>query len=117
MFGGIGVPLDIEKGYGFLEKVPDTISTGGKKKIIIGDEQISVSKILSQLYNYAPNVNERINEIDENLLRFYWKVSVINESRINQWKELINQNSSSTNEQVTPSIIFQAGYDNALTKQ
>ena len=91
----------------------DAFSAGGQQEVKVVGEKKKVPQILSQLHEYAPKIANRINEIDEELLKFYWKVSAIEENRIEQWKELIDRDASSGLDAKIPSEVFQSGYEEA----
>lgn len=91
----------------------DAFSAGGQQEVKVVGEKKKVSQILSQLHEYASKIANRINEIDEELLKFYWKVSAIEENRIEQWKELIDRDASSGLDVKIPSEVFQSGYEEA----
>lgn len=94
----------------------DTFTAGGRQEVKVVGERKDVSQILSQLHDYAPKIVSRINEIDEELLRFYWQVPEIQEDRIEQWKELIDNDSVGGLGAELPSEVFQSGYEEAESK-
>lgn len=91
----------------------DAFSAGGKQEVLVAREKKSVSQMLSQLHDYAPKIVNRINEIDEELLKFYWQVSSIEADRIEQWKELIDKDAVGGLGAELPSEVFQSGYEEA----
>ncbi|MEX1002657.1 MAG: hypothetical protein WDZ35_11125, partial [Crocinitomicaceae bacterium] len=91
----------------------DEFSAGGQQEVIVVGEKKRVPRILSQLHDYAPKIVRRIDEIDEELLKFYWKVNAIEENRIEQWKELIDRDASGGLGAKIPSEVFQSGYEEA----
>ena len=91
----------------------DAFSAGGKQEVLVAREKKSVSQMLSQLHDYAPKIASRINEIDEELLKFYWQVSSIEGDRIEQWKELIDKDAVGGLGAELPSEVFQSGYEEA----
>lgn len=91
----------------------DAFSAGGQQEVLVAREKRNVSQILSQLHDYAPKITTRINEIDEVLLKFYWKVSSIETDRINQWKEFIDKDALDGLGNELPSEVFQSGYEEA----
>lgn len=91
----------------------DAFSAGGKQEVLVAREKRSVSQMLSQLHDYAPKIASRINEIDEDLLKFYWQVPSIEANRIEQWKELVDRDTASGLGAESPSEVFQSGYEEA----
>ncbi|PIT92248.1 MAG: hypothetical protein COU08_03400 [Candidatus Harrisonbacteria bacterium CG10_big_fil_rev_8_21_14_0_10_42_17] len=91
----------------------DAFSAGGQQEVLVAREKKSVSQILSQLHDYVPKIVLRINEIDEELLKFYWQVSSIEVDRIEQWKELIDKDAVGGLGAELPSEVFQSGYEEA----
>ncbi len=89
----------------------DAFSAGGQQEVVVAREKRSVSQMLSQLYDYAKKIASRISEIDEELLKFYWRVSFIEEDRIGQWKELIDRDAVGGFGSESPSEVFQSGYE------
>jgi len=89
----------------------DEFSAGGRQEVIVARERRNVSQVLSQLRGYAHQIANRINKIDEELLKFYWKVSVIEEDRIQQWKSLIDEAAAVGLGDDLPSEVFESGYE------
>jgi len=89
----------------------DAFSAGGQQEVLVAREKRSVSQVLSQLHDYALKIANRINEIDEVLLKFYWRVSSIEADRISQWKELIDKDAVDGLGAQLPSEVFQSGYE------
>ncbi len=91
----------------------DEFSAGGRREVLVARERRPVSQVLSQLRGYAPRIASQINEIDEDLLRFYWQVPSIEANRIEQWKELVDRAATSGLGAESPSEVFQSGYEEA----
>lgn len=89
----------------------DAFSAGGQQEVLVVRERKSVSQILSQLHDYAPKIASRINEIDEELLKFYWQVQSVEADRIKQWKDLIDKDAVGSLGNELPSEVFQSGYE------
>jgi len=89
----------------------DAFSAGGQQEVLVAREKKSVSQILSQLHDYAPKITSRINEIDEELLKFYWQVQSVEVDRIKQWKDLIDKDAVGGLGNELPSEVFQSGYE------
>lgn len=89
----------------------DAFSAGGQQEVLVAREKKSVSQILSQLHDYAPKIASRINEIDEELLKFYWQVQSVEVDRIKQWKDLIDKDAVGGLGNELPSEVFQSGYE------
>ncbi len=94
----------------------DAFSAGGQQEVLVAREKKSVSQMLSQLHDYALKIARRINEIDEELLKFYWQVPSIEADRIKQWKELIDKDVVGGLGTEFPSEVFQSGYEEASSK-
>jgi len=94
----------------------DAFSAGGQQEVVVAKEKRNVSQMLSQLHDYAPKIASRINDIDEELLKFYWQVPSIGTNRIEQWKNLIDQDSVGGLGAELPSEVFQSGYEEANSK-
>jgi len=95
----------------------DAFSAGGQQEVVVAKEKKSVSQMLSQLHDYAPKIASRISDIDEELLKFYWKVSSIEKDRLEQWKELVDKDVVGGLGAELPSEVFQSGYEEANTEQ
>lgn len=91
----------------------DEFSAGGRQEVMVAREKRSVSQVLSQLRGYAPQITARIQELDEGLLKFYWKVSSIEEDRIQQWKGLIDEVAAVGLGDDLPSEVFESGHEEA----
>lgn len=91
----------------------DEFSAGGRQEVMVASEKRNVSQVLSQLRGYAPHITARIKEIDEELLKFYWKVSSIEEDRIQQWKDLIDETATVGLGDDLPSEVFESGHEEA----
>jgi hypothetical protein len=91
----------------------DAFSAGGQQEVLVAREKRSVSQMFSQLHAYALKIASRINDIDEVLLKFYWRVSSIEINRIKQWKELIDKDVVDNLSTKFPSEIFQSGCEEA----
>ena len=89
----------------------DAFSAGGQQEVLVAREKKSVSQILSQLHDCASKIASRINEIDEELLKFYWQVQSIEADRIRQWKYLIDKDAVGGLGNELPSEVFQSGYE------
>src|SRR3989338_593358 len=94
----------------------DAFSAGGQQEVVVAKEKRNVSQMLSQLHDYAPKIASRINDIDEELLKFYWQVPSIGTNKIEQWKNLIDQDSVGGLGAELPSEVFQSGYEEANSK-
>jgi len=89
----------------------DEFSAGGRKEVLVVRERRRVSQVLSQLRRYASRIASRINEMDEELLEFYWHVTSIEVDRIKQWKEIIDGVAVGGLGAQLPSEVFQSGYE------
>lgn len=95
----------------------DAFSAGGQQEVLVAKEKKNVSQMFSQLHDYASKILLRINEIEEESLKFYWQVSFIEENRIEQWKELVDKDAGGGLGSQLPSEIFQSGYEEASIQQ
>jgi hypothetical protein len=87
----------------------DEFSAGGRQDLLVADEIHSVPQIISQLYEYASEISKEIYNLDESLLKYYWKTDFLESDRLQQWKNLIDEAAQSSLSSQTPSVVFNAG--------
>lgn len=86
----------------------DCFTAGGQKIVRARGVEQSVSQLQSQLFGYASHIRSRIDEIDEEVLKFYWNTSRIETNRLAQWKRHVD-GGVQTSEEPKPSAILEAG--------
>lgn len=69
----------------------DTFTAGGQETLIIDSRQITVPKIFSHLYVHSKDIAAKIESISVEDLKYYWRVSSIDGSRIDHWKRMVNE--------------------------
>jgi hypothetical protein len=87
--------------------IRDAFTAGGKVKIRMNNKIILVPKIFYKLYIYLADIQKKIDDFDEETLRFYWKVDVINRDRLKQWKGILSEIPSSDVHGISISDIFE----------
>lgn len=87
----------------------DTFTAGGKEMIILNNKQVIVPKVFYHLLSKAKDINSRIEDLDEEDLKYYWKTENVDTSRISQWKELLNTHAENQLEGIIASDIYSWG--------
>lgn len=80
----------------------DWFSSGGRKDIEINGEKMNVSHKKYRLYSLAPKIKEKLESMDENLLKSKWNVEKI-DNREEKWLKLLAEELDSSN------AIYQSG--------
>lgn len=87
----------------------DNFTAGGQVKMEIKGKNVVVPKIFYHLSLAAEEIARTIEEIDEERLKYYWRVQKIEKARIAQWKEMLDRNSEWKDSGLKASDIFEAG--------
>lgn len=69
----------------------DKFTAGGQQQINISGREIIVPKIYYHLYVNASNVVKVIEEINEEKLAYYWRISLVPSDKIKHWKKLLRE--------------------------
>ena len=87
----------------------DIFTAGGQVSITVNNRNVTVPKIFSHLMNNAKDIQKLLENISEEELRYYWRTEEIASSRIDQWKQMIDQQTGQQLENVTASNIYEWG--------
>lgn len=87
----------------------DNFTAGGQATINIGKKKVIVPKIFYHLSVVAKDIAHTINAMDEEKLKYYWRVSRLEKSKITQWKEMLDRNSELNGFGLKASDIFDTG--------
>lgn len=88
----------------------DWFSAGGQVKIKIAEgKSIKIPKKYYKLFCLAKDLKSKIQEIDGDTLRHYWRVVTLNKDRVGQFKKLIDSASGWEKSGYKLSDIFEAG--------
>ena len=87
----------------------DNFTAGGQVTINIGKKKVVVPKIFYHLSVAAKDIARSIDEIDEEKLKYYWRVPRLEKSRLSQWKDMLDRNSELKGSGLKASDIFDAG--------
>jgi len=87
----------------------DKFTAGGQAKVTIKGSTITIPKVLHKLLIRSKKIDKAIREMDKSKLSHYWRVDTIKSPTLNQWKELLNKNSSWKKGKIKTSDIFDFG--------
>lgn len=87
----------------------DTFTAGGQETLEVDGRQVTVPKIFSHLLTHAKDIENKIEHISEEDLRYYWRLSNIDGSRIEQWKRMVNEQTGQQLDGIAATDIFAWG--------
>jgi hypothetical protein len=87
----------------------DNFTAGGTVKLKIKGHTITTPKMLFNLLLRSKEINKALKEMNKNKLLHYWRVDVISEPVINQWKALLDKSSSWGKGKIKASDLFEFG--------
>lgn len=87
----------------------DLFTAGGKKKLKVGGRTLSLPQLASRLFVRAKAIEEKIQSMDSEKLRFYWRSEKLERDCLKQWKKLLNEKFTRVGPGVSASDIFDAG--------
>lgn len=88
----------------------DTFTAGGQIEIKIKEKKVLLPQIYSNLKTNAKNIGSRINQLDSQTLKYYWRVKKIESNRLQQWKKLLDKHAKLDPKPAKPSDVFALGY-------
>lgn len=65
----------------------DLFTAGGKVEMKIKNKKITVPQIITRLKERADSIREKIKQMDERTLAYYWRVKKVDKDRLGQWKK------------------------------
>lgn len=87
----------------------DIFSAGGQEKLTLHGKQVTVPKIFVHLFAKAKDIAVKITDIEEDDLKYYWKLFSLEGSRIELWKGMINKQASFQLDNISAAEIYEAG--------
>ncbi|KKQ03957.1 MAG: hypothetical protein US15_C0072G0003 [Candidatus Moranbacteria bacterium GW2011_GWF1_36_4] len=69
----------------------DKFTAGGQQNIQLKGKEKLVPKIYFNLYSNASNIASVINEIDEERISYYWRISKIPSDKLAHWKGMLRK--------------------------
>jgi len=88
----------------------DTFTAGGQIEKKVKGKKVLLPQIYSNLMTNAKNIKERIEQIDNKTLKYYWRVKKVETNKLNQWKKLLDKHAKLDPKPAKPSDIFTIGY-------
>ena len=85
----------------------DNFTAGGQESIKLGGIGVLVPKVIYHLHKLAPIIAEKIKEMDEETLLYYWRCDKLGGDRIAQWKKMLDENMKKND--LHPSEVFEDG--------
>lgn len=83
----------------------DNFTAGGQVYLKINGKKILVPQVVYAMYKRAKAIKEKIKEIDEQKLLYYWRSKKMERDRLEQWKKLLKKNKLG----VIASKVFEVG--------
>lgn len=87
----------------------DLFTAGGQVKLKIKGKSILFPQLAFRLQSRAKAIEKKIEILDAEKLRFYWRSEKLEKVRLNQWKKLLDEKFSLIKSGVKASDIFDAG--------
>jgi len=87
----------------------DVYTAGGQVKIKVKNDKILVPKIIYHLYINAEKIRNRIKEINDETLKYYWRVDTIQEDKLGQWGDLLSEKAVKFDDKYSVFDVFNAG--------
>lgn len=95
--------------YGAVSSnIRDKFSAGGRVKMLIAGENVTLPKISKLICSFAGLIKDKIHSIDEKTLKFYWNVNDLMPDRLSQWKTLIDASFADHGEKIRASEVFES---------
>lgn len=87
----------------------DLFTAGGQVKLKVKGKSVLAPQLAFRLQSRAKAIEKKIEIMDAEKLRFYWRGEKLEKVRLNQWKKLLDEKFSLTKSGVRASDIFDAG--------
>ncbi len=87
----------------------DIFTAGGQVELSVMGKKVIVPRIFAHLLEEAKNIQRKIAELNVNDLAYYWRTQRIDEPRVDQWKQLVNQETGGQLDGLTASSIYEWG--------
>ena len=69
----------------------DKFTAGGQQRVRLNGKEKLIPKIHYHLYSNASSIAKTINEIDEEKISYYWRVSSVPTDKISFWKKILKE--------------------------
>lgn len=89
----------------------DPFTAGGRVKIKIKGKAIAVPKIYKRLFSSAKSIRNRIEELDPEKIKYYWRVAKVKRDRLAQWGALLNAKASLKQRALSAFDVYKAGLE------
>lgn len=115
IFGSNNLKYSRPSAYLFTEynaissNMRDKFTAGGQATVKLNGTIIKVPKIMLKLINRSKDIDKSINKMDKNKLAHYWRVDVIKDPIVEQWKNILDTNSSWKKGKIKASDLFKFG--------
>jgi len=86
----------------------DSFTAGGRMEIKVKRKKIIVPKIYYKMYVRANAIKKKIDELPEEVFKYYWRIDKLSKNRSLFWKRLLDKKSSD-DLSVSASDIFESG--------
>lgn len=115
MFGNSSTKFERAAAYLIAEynavsaNLRDLFTAGGQIKLKIKGKSVLVPQLAYRLHSRAKAIKKKIDAVDTETLRFYWRSDKLEKDRLSQWKKLLNEKFALVKSDVKASDIFDAG--------
>ncbi|HUD44380.1 MAG TPA: hypothetical protein VMR41_02455 [Patescibacteria group bacterium] len=87
----------------------DIFTAGGQVTITVNGVDVLVPKIFYNLLENAKTIQNIINGIPDEKLKYYWKTEQIKSSKVEQWKQILDYQTGAQFENMSASAIYEWG--------
>jgi hypothetical protein len=94
----------------------DMYTAGGQVALKVKNKKITVPKIIYHLHANSNKIKDRMGEIEEETLKYYWRTEKVSKDRFRQWKDILMDKSIVIDKKVSIIDIFNAGLNEKKNK-
>lgn len=87
----------------------DLFTAGGQVKVKVKDKLVLGPQLAFRLQSRAKAIDKKIDVIEAEKLKYYWRTNKLKKPRLDHWKKLLDKEFSLTMPSVLASAIFDAG--------
>jgi len=91
----------------------DKFTAGGQVTISVNGVDAHVPQIFSHLMEKAKDIENSIEQLSEETLKYYWRTERIKTPRIEQWKRMVDDQAGTQLDTVPASALYEWGLRNA----
>lgn len=94
----------------------DNFTAGGQVEIRINGKKIKLPQIYLNLKLNTKKIKQKLKNLDQEKLKYYWRVNKLEKDREKQWKSLLDKFAKLNPTSAKPSKVFTLGHDKKKNK-